>query len=67
MNPRQLLTILLARWWIILLTTIILVGCAVGFGFLRKPTYMASTQVLVDLGMPNPVSGPALPAAMTQA
>ena len=67
MNPRQLLSIILARWWVIVLTTLIVLGGALGFGFSRKPTYLASTQVLLDLGATNPVSGPALPAAMMQA
>ncbi len=67
MNPRQLLSIILARWWVIVLTTLIVLGGALGFGFTRKPTYLASTQVLLDLGATNPVSGPALPAAMMQA
>ncbi|NBY16280.1 MAG: chain length determinant protein EpsF, partial [Betaproteobacteria bacterium] len=67
MNPRQLFSIILARWWVIVLTTLIVLGGALGFGLTRKPTYLASTQVLLDLGATNPVSGPALPAAMMQA
>jgi len=67
MDLRQFFSIILARGWIVGLVTLTVLASALGFGFLRAPTYTASTQVLLDLVSADPVAGASLPPAMSQA
>ena len=44
---RELLQTIWRRLWVILLTSILLVGAAVGFSLLQTPSYEASVKILV--------------------
>lgn len=44
---RDLLRILWIRLWLIILVTTLLVGAAVGYGLMQRPTYEASIKILV--------------------
>ena len=53
LSLKELLQTIWRRLWVILLTTIVLVGAAVGFSLLQTPSYEASVKILVGQQQSN--------------
>ena len=64
MTFQQLLLILRARWLVILLTFLIVIGITVALSLLLPKKYTASTAVLVDVKTPDPILGALMPGMM---
>jgi len=62
---QQFLLILRARWLVILLTFMVVVGTAVGVSLVMPKKYSASAAVLVDVKTPDPILGALMPGMMT--
>lgn len=65
MTFQQFLLILRARWLVILLTFMVVVGTAVGVSLVMPKKYSASAAVLVDVKTPDPILGALMPGMMT--
>lgn len=65
MNLQQFLGILLARYWVVLLTLLGTVSVTVAVSMLLPAQYLASTAVVVDVKSPDPIGGMVLPGMMT--
>lgn len=65
MTFQQFLLILRARWLVILLTFMVVVGTAVGVSLVMPKKYAASAAVLVDVKTPDPILGALMPGMMT--
>lgn len=65
MTFQQFLLILKARWLVILLTFVAVVGTTVGVSLVMPKKYSASTAVLVDVKTPDPLLGALMPGMMT--
>lgn len=61
MTFRQFLLILRARWMVILLTFLLIVGTTVGVSLMLPKKYTASAAVLVDVKAPDPILGALMP------
>jgi uncharacterized protein involved in exopolysaccharide biosynthesis len=57
MSPIQFLRILMARWWIVMVTFVTCVVVAVGVAKILPERYPARARVLLDLVKPDPVTG----------
>lgn len=44
---RELIQILVRRWWVVLMMAVLFVGAAVGYSLIQTPMYQASIKVLV--------------------
>ena len=64
MTLGQFLTILRARWWVVVLTLAVVAGTTVIVTLLLPKKYSASAQVIVDIKSPDPIAGIILPAQM---
>lgn len=64
MTFQQFLLILRARWLVILLTFLLVVGTTVALSLLLPKKYTASTAVLVDVKTPDPILGALMPGLM---
>ncbi|TXG76658.1 MAG: chain length determinant protein EpsF [Rhodocyclaceae bacterium] len=64
MTFQQFLLILRARWLVIMLTFMVVVGTAVGVSLVMPKKYSASAAVLVDVKTPDPILGALMPAMM---
>ena len=65
MTFQQFLLILRARWLVILLTFMVVVGTAVGVSLVMPKKYAASAAVLVYVKTPDPILGALIPGMMT--
>ncbi len=65
MTFQQFLLILRARWLVIMLTFMVVVGTAVGVSLVMPKKYSASAAVLVDVKTPDPILGALMPGMMT--
>ncbi len=61
MNFRQLLSVLIARWKVVLFTFGVVVGIAAAYSLLTPKQYSATAEVLIDLKSADPILG-TLPA-----
>jgi len=64
MSPYQFLLILRARIWVVLVTLIVIVGAAVGVSLVLPKQYTATTSVVVEAKVNDPLMGGLLPAQM---
>ncbi len=64
MTLHQLLTILRARWGVILLTLLVTVSTAVGLSLWLPKQYTATTSVVIDMRQPDSVTGAMLQSAV---
>jgi len=64
MTLGQFLTILRARWWVVVLTLLLVVSTTVAVSLVLPKQYTASTQVIVDVKSPDPIAGIILPAQL---
>lgn len=65
MSLGQFLTILRARWWVVLMTLIVVVGTTIAVSLWLPKRYSAVAQVIVDVKSPDPIAGIVLPAVLT--
>jgi chain length determinant protein EpsF len=61
MNLQQFLRILLARYWVILLTLLGTVSVTLAVSLLLPAQYKATTAIVVDVKSPDPIGGMVLP------
>jgi chain length determinant protein EpsF len=61
MNLQQLFRILRARWLLMLVTLLVVVGATIAVSLLIPPRYTASASVVVDFKGVDPISGGILP------
>lgn len=61
MNLQQLLRILRARWLLMLVTLLVVVGATIAVSLLVPPRYTATATVVVDFKGVDPISGGILP------
>jgi chain length determinant protein EpsF len=64
MTFQQFLLILRARWLVILLTLLLVVGTTVAVSLLFPKKYTASAAILVDVKAPDPLLGALMPGMM---
>lgn len=64
MTFQQFLLILRARWLVILLTLLLVVGTTVAVSLLFPKKYTASAAILVDVKAPDPIFGALMPGMM---
>jgi chain length determinant protein EpsF len=64
MNPRQLLLILKARWWLALLILILAVAGTYTVSLYLPKKYTATTQLMVDIRSRDPIAAMLMPASM---
>lgn len=64
MNPRQLLLILKARWWLVLLILILAVAGTYTVSLYLPKKYTATTQLMVDIRSRDPIAAMLMPASM---
>lgn len=64
MGPLQLLTILRARWEVVLLVFLLVIALTLVGNRLVTPRYTSETTVMVDVKSPDPVSAVLLPPTM---
>ncbi|WP_227815732.1 chain length determinant protein EpsF [Nitrogeniibacter aestuarii] len=64
MSPHQFFLILRARIWVVLTTLIVIVGAAVGVSLVLPKQYSATTSVVVEAKVNDPLMGGMLPAQM---
>lgn len=64
MTPQQFLLILRARWLVMLLTLVVVVGTTAGVSFTADKQYTATASVVLDVKSPDPVSGMMLAGLM---
>ncbi len=62
MNLQQFLRILLARYWVVVLTLLGTVSVTVAVSLLLPAQYKAAAAVVVDVKSPDPIGGMVLPA-----
>jgi len=61
MNPQQFFRILRARWVLMLVTVLVIVGATIAVSLLLPPRYTATGTVVVDFKGIDPISGGILP------
>jgi polysaccharide biosynthesis transport protein len=49
MTPRQLLTVLRLRWWLVLLVFLLTLGAAAAYSYLVPKRYSATAVLLLDI------------------
>ncbi len=64
MSLGQFLTILRARWWVVLMTLFVVVCTTVVVSLLLPKRYSATAQVIVDVKSPDPIAGIVLPGML---
>ena len=64
MSLQQLLLILRARIWVVIITLLVVVGTAAGVSLLLPKQYTATTSLVVEAKMNDPLMGGLLPAQM---
>jgi succinoglycan biosynthesis transport protein ExoP len=64
MSLQQLLRILLARKWMMLMTVVVTVVVAIIATLLTPPKYTATASIVVDFKTPEPVQGNVFPVAL---
>lgn len=64
MNPKQLLLILAARWWLPLLVLIVSVAGTYAVSLRLPKMYSASTALLVDVRSRDPIAAMLMPSSM---
>ncbi len=64
MNPRQLLLILKARWWLVLLILILAVAGTYTVSLYLPKKYTATTALMVDIRSRDPIAAMLMPASM---
>lgn len=63
-SMHKLISIWLSKWWVIVLAIIGSVCGAVGFSLMQPSSYLATTQVVLDLKSPDPVAGVVYPGQL---
>src|SRR5512139_3517285 len=61
MNPQQFLSVLRARWLLMLVTLVVIIGTTVLVSYLLPPRYTATATVVVDIKGVDQISGMLLP------
>lgn len=64
MNPKQLLLILAARWWLALAILIVAVAGTYGVSLYLPKKFTATTQLVVDIRSRDPIAAMLMPASM---
>jgi len=64
MNPKQLLLILKARWWLALLILVVAVAGTYTVSLYLPKKYTATTQLVVDIRSRDPIAAMLMPASM---
>ena len=65
MNPKQILLILAARWWLVLLVLVVGVAGTYTASLFLPKKYTASTTLVVDVRGRDPIAAMLIPASMT--
>ena len=57
LSPKQIFGVIRRRWWVIVLTAIVLVGGALGLSYSKVPIYQASIKIIVGQELNRDVPG----------
>ena len=65
MNPKQVLLILLARWWLVLIVLVLGVAGTYTVSIFLPKKYTATTTLVVDVRARDPIAAMLVPSSMT--